>query len=59
MAGNAAFEAVRTMIELAESGAIAATVTAPIHKEALVAAGHKFPATPRSSRTSPARAISR
>jgi len=43
MAGNAAFEAVRTMIELAQSGAIAATVTAPIHKEALVAAGHKFP----------------
>ena len=43
MAGNAAFEAVRTMIELAQSRAIAATVTAPIHKEALVAAGHKFP----------------
>jgi 4-hydroxythreonine-4-phosphate dehydrogenase len=42
-AGNAAFEAVRTMIELAQSGAIAACVTAPIHKEALVAAGHKFP----------------
>jgi 4-hydroxythreonine-4-phosphate dehydrogenase len=31
------------MIELAQRGAIAATVTAPIHKEALVAAGHKFP----------------
>jgi 4-hydroxythreonine-4-phosphate dehydrogenase len=43
MAGNAAFEAVRTMIELAQSRAIDATVTAPIHKEALVAAGHKFP----------------
>jgi 4-hydroxythreonine-4-phosphate dehydrogenase len=43
MAGHAAFEAVRTMIELAASGAIAATVTAPIHKEALVAAGHHFP----------------
>lgn len=43
MAGNAAFEAVRTMIELAKRGDIAATVTAPIHKEALVAAGHHFP----------------
>ena len=43
MAGSAAFEAVRTMIELAASGAIAATVTAPIHKEALAAAGHNFP----------------
>jgi 4-hydroxythreonine-4-phosphate dehydrogenase len=43
MAGNAAFEAVRTMIELARSKAIDATVTAPIHKEALVAAGHHFP----------------
>lgn len=43
MAGNAAFEAVRTMIELAMAGKIAATVTAPIHKEALVLAGHHFP----------------
>ena len=43
MAGNAAFEAVRTMIELAQAKSIAATVTAPIHKEALAAAGHKFP----------------
>jgi 4-hydroxythreonine-4-phosphate dehydrogenase len=43
MAGNAAFEAVRMMISLAMSGAIGATVTAPIHKEALVAAGHHFP----------------
>ena len=43
MAGNAAFAAVRTMIELAQSGAVAATVTAPIHKEALAAAGHNFP----------------
>ncbi|MGB7158473.1 MAG: 4-hydroxythreonine-4-phosphate dehydrogenase PdxA [Tepidisphaeraceae bacterium] len=43
MAGHAAFEAVRHMIELAKSGKIAATVTAPIHKEALVAAGHHFP----------------
>ncbi|HEX3356850.1 MAG TPA: 4-hydroxythreonine-4-phosphate dehydrogenase PdxA [Tepidisphaeraceae bacterium] len=43
MAGNAAFEAVRNMIELATAGSIAATVTAPIHKEALVLAGHHFP----------------
>jgi 4-hydroxythreonine-4-phosphate dehydrogenase len=41
--GHAAFEAVRVMIELALAGEIAATVTAPIHKEALVAAGHHFP----------------
>ena len=43
MAGHAAFEAVRHMIELAKAGEIHATVTAPIHKEALVAAGHHFP----------------
>lgn len=43
LAGHAAFEAVRTLIELARSGQIHATVTAPIHKEALVAAGHHFP----------------
>jgi 4-hydroxythreonine-4-phosphate dehydrogenase len=43
MAGNAAFEAVKTMIELAFRREIDATVTAPIHKEALVAAGHQFP----------------
>jgi 4-phospho-D-threonate 3-dehydrogenase / 4-phospho-D-erythronate 3-dehydrogenase len=43
MAGNAAFEAVRTMIELAVAKEIDATVTAPIHKESLVIAGHHFP----------------
>jgi 4-hydroxythreonine-4-phosphate dehydrogenase len=43
MAGHAAFEAVRVMIELAMSKQIDATVTAPIHKEALVLAGHHFP----------------
>ncbi|HEY7090166.1 MAG TPA: 4-hydroxythreonine-4-phosphate dehydrogenase PdxA [Tepidisphaeraceae bacterium] len=43
MAGNAAFEAVRVMIELAMAKQIDATVTAPIHKEALVMAGHDFP----------------
>src|SRR5207248_691376 len=41
--GHAAFEAVRVMIELARAGEIAATVTAPIHKEALFLAGHRFP----------------
>jgi 4-hydroxythreonine-4-phosphate dehydrogenase len=43
MAGNAAFQAVKAMIELAMRREIDATVTAPIHKEALVAAGHHFP----------------
>ena len=43
IAGHAAFEAVRVMIDLAMRGEIDATVTAPIHKEALVAAGHRFP----------------
>jgi 4-hydroxythreonine-4-phosphate dehydrogenase len=43
MAGHAAFEAVREMIRLATSRQIDATVTAPIHKEALAAAGHNFP----------------
>lgn len=42
-AGHAAFEAVRVMIELAMRGEIDATVTAPIHKEALALAGHNFP----------------
>jgi 4-hydroxythreonine-4-phosphate dehydrogenase len=42
-AGNAAFVAVKTMIELALAREIDATVTAPIHKEALVRAGHHFP----------------
>ena len=43
IAGHAAFEAVRVMIELAMNGVLDATVTAPINKEALVAAGHHFP----------------
>jgi 4-phospho-D-threonate 3-dehydrogenase / 4-phospho-D-erythronate 3-dehydrogenase len=43
MAGNAAFEAVRTVIELAQRHKVAGTVTAPIHKEALKLAGHDFP----------------
>jgi 4-phospho-D-threonate 3-dehydrogenase / 4-phospho-D-erythronate 3-dehydrogenase len=43
LAGRAAFEAVRVMIELAMAGKIDATVTAPIHKEALALVGHNFP----------------
>lgn len=43
MAGHAAFEAVRTLIELAMARKLDATVTAPIHKEALHLAGHRFP----------------
>jgi 4-hydroxy-L-threonine phosphate dehydrogenase PdxA len=42
-AGHAAFEAVRVVIDLAMKGDINATVTAPIHKEALARAGHHFP----------------
>ena len=42
-AGEAAFRSVVTMIELAMARHIDATVTAPIHKEALNAAGHRFP----------------
>jgi 4-hydroxythreonine-4-phosphate dehydrogenase len=42
-AGNAAFAAVKTVIDLAMAKEIDATVTAPIHKEALVLAGHHFP----------------
>lgn len=40
--GNVAFEAVKKTIQLAMSGEIDATVTAPIHKEALNMAGHKY-----------------
>ncbi len=42
-AGNAAFEAIRAAFGLAQSSAIHGTVTAPIHKEALIKAGHHFP----------------
>jgi 4-phospho-D-threonate 3-dehydrogenase / 4-phospho-D-erythronate 3-dehydrogenase len=42
-AGDAAFRAVVAMIELANARQVHATVTAPIHKEALHLAGHKFP----------------
>lgn len=42
-AGHAAFVAIEKAIELAMAGRIAATVTGPIHKEAIRAAGHPFP----------------
>lgn len=41
-AGNAAFEAIRTVIACAMKGEVDATVTAPINKEALHCAGHLF-----------------
>ena len=42
-AGDAAFTSVRKVIDLANAGDIDGTVTAPIHKEALSLAVHKFP----------------
>lgn len=42
MCGDASFQYVRKVIELAMSGEIDATVTGPIHKEALHLAGHKY-----------------
>jgi len=42
MAGNAAFEAVRKVIELALEKKVDATVTAPINKESIHLAGHHF-----------------
>jgi 4-hydroxythreonine-4-phosphate dehydrogenase len=42
-AGHAAFVAIEKAIELAMAGQIDATVTGPIHKEAINAAGHAFP----------------
>ena len=40
--GEAAFQAVKKMIELAMSGAVDATVTGPIHKKSINEAGHQF-----------------
>ncbi len=40
--GHAAFEAVRTAIDLAMKGEVDGTVTAPLNKEALHVAGHNF-----------------
>lgn len=42
MAGNAAFEYVKKVIELAIDKKIAATVTGPIHKESINLAGYHF-----------------
>jgi 4-hydroxythreonine-4-phosphate dehydrogenase len=42
MAGNAAFENVKKVIELALNNKIDATVTGPIHKESINLAGHHF-----------------
>jgi 4-phospho-D-threonate 3-dehydrogenase / 4-phospho-D-erythronate 3-dehydrogenase len=42
MAGEAAFAAIKKAIELAMGGHIDATCTAPINKESLNAAGHKY-----------------
>jgi 4-hydroxythreonine-4-phosphate dehydrogenase len=42
MAGHAAFEAVRKVIELAMAGEIDATVTGPINKKSINDAGHHF-----------------
>lgn len=42
MAGNAAFEAVKTVIELALNKELDATVTGPLQKESMNLAGHKY-----------------
>jgi len=42
MAGNASFEAVKTVIELALDGELDATVTGPINKKSINEAGHHF-----------------
>ncbi|WP_281081287.1 4-hydroxythreonine-4-phosphate dehydrogenase PdxA [Variovorax paradoxus] len=41
--GRAAFEAISAAIALAQAGRVAGIVTAPIHKEALAAAGLRYP----------------
>jgi 4-hydroxythreonine-4-phosphate dehydrogenase len=43
MAGSAAFEAIKKVIQLAMDRQIDATVTGPIHKQSLNLAGHDFP----------------
>ena len=42
MAGNASFEAVKKVIELALDGQVDATVTGPINKKSINEAGHHF-----------------
>lgn len=43
VSGKAAFDAIVCAIELAKAGHVSGIVTAPIHKEALAAAGVKYP----------------
>jgi len=43
MSGHAAFECIRKAIELVDNNRIKAIVTAPLNKEALHKAGHKYP----------------
>lgn len=43
IAGEAAFQCVRRAVELAAHGEVAAICTAPLNKEALHAAGHRYP----------------
>lgn len=42
MAGNASFEAIKKVIELAMAGEVNATVTGPINKKSINEAGHHF-----------------
>lgn len=42
MAGNASFEAIKKVIDLALDGEVAATVTGPINKKSINEAGHHF-----------------
>ncbi|HWV74099.1 MAG TPA: 4-hydroxythreonine-4-phosphate dehydrogenase PdxA [Pseudosphingobacterium sp.] len=42
-AGDAAFQSVKKVIELAMDGQVAATVTGPINKKSISEAGHAFP----------------
>lgn len=42
MSGDAAFQSVKKVIELALENEVDATVTAPLHKESINKAGHKF-----------------
>jgi len=42
MSGNAAFEAIKKVIELAQNNEIDATVTGPINKESINLAGHHY-----------------
>lgn len=43
MSGNAAFECIRKAVEMAKNKEIDAIATAPLNKEALHLAGHKYP----------------